>query len=78
MERWAEVLQFGTDAGLDLVFGTSYTTIKASGEWDSANVGALLNYTKLALNQTLYALELGEEMQPPPDHQPAQFDALIR
>jgi hypothetical protein len=47
---------------LQLVFGLGYPNPKA---WDSENAMALLEYTS-SHNQSLYAVELGEELAPLP------------
>eukprot|EP00947_MAST-08B_sp_MAST-8B-sp1_P001024 g1024.t1 len=61
MARWAEILGFAAGAGLDVVFGTSSFFLDDPAD---TNLLDLLNYTKRTLNRSLYALELGEEMQP--------------
>ena len=75
--RWDEVLDFASDAGLEVIFGLSWLGVnggpsddllKDSTEvppWNYTNPEALLRYTA-SKGHTLYAVELGEEMTPSP------------
>ena len=63
--RWDQVLEFYNATGARMVFGLSYFTDTATGEWGSSNVEALLEYTA-GRGVVPVAFELGEEMNPSP------------
>ena len=62
MSRWDAIQSFAKESGLGLVFGLGYPNPEV---WDSENALALLEYTSRN-NQTLFGVELGEELSPFP------------
>ena len=69
--RWDALHTFARDAGLGMVFGLGYPNPQ---RWDSENALALLEYTARS-NQSLFGVELGEEMAPSPGT--AAFEGLV-
>ena len=71
MSRWDALHTFARDAGLGMVFGLGYPNPQ---RWDSENALSLLEYTARN-NQSLFGVELGEEMAPSPGT--AAFEGLV-
>eukprot|EP00051_Salpingoeca_urceolata_P034979 m.27574 g.27574 ORF g.27574 m.27574 type:complete len:516 (+) comp8574_c0_seq2:47-1594(+) len=74
MSRFADIVNFVDDAGLDLVFGVSFFHNK-EGRWNATNVIQFLEHMANEQHFAPAALELGEEMAPSPPS--STFDNLV-